>query len=110
MFFVLLLLSSVMRQDSPAIEPWWDQKVATSLKRVPGRQNDWQRVLGTTRPDHRAGMAYLMGDLPLRDLEELPPETLRENVSLAYQARPWCPGANSCQRRSSSMPCFRMSA
>ena len=49
-------------------------------------------MLRATPPDRRKSVAYLMADLPLRDLETLKPEMLAANVELAYQARdevPW---------------------
>jgi hypothetical protein len=51
-------------------------------------------MLASVAPEQRSGMAYLMADLPLRDLNGLPPTILAENLSLAYQARaavPWGP-------------------
>ena len=74
---------------------WWDAQVETSLDRAPARKAEWRRLLETCPRDHRPGLAYLMRDLPLGDLEKLPPAALAGNVALAYQARaevPWGAG------------------
>jgi poly(3-hydroxybutyrate) depolymerase len=81
--------------DGPAVSPWWDAQVEASLNRSPARKEAWVKTLATIPPEHRTGAAYLMTDLPLRDLEILPPEILATNVVLAYRAWsevPWGPG------------------
>ncbi|MHC5543707.1 transglutaminase-like domain-containing protein, partial [Singulisphaera rosea] len=92
---LLWLGTAVVGVDAPSASPWWDTKVEASLRRAPARELDWVQVLEKTKPEHRAGMAYLVADLPLQDLETLPPEALAANVALAYQARsevPWGAG------------------
>src|SRR4051812_25673238 len=74
---------------------WWDAQVESSLDRAPARKLKWVSLLESCRPEHRAGLAYLVKHLPSRDLESLPPEALAANVALALQARaevPWGPG------------------
>jgi hypothetical protein len=71
---------------------WWDAQVEASLDRAPGRKAQWVSLLESCRPEHRPGLAYLVKDLPVRDLETMPPEALAANLALAYQARaevPW---------------------
>ena len=71
---------------------WWDAQVEASLDRAPARKARWMSLLESCRPEHRAGLAYLVKDLPIRDLEAMSPEVLAANVALAYQARaevPW---------------------
>lgn len=91
---VILWFAATMTtaDEPPAGSRWWDEKVAASLDRSPGRKADWEKALLATEPAHRAGTAYLVTHLPERDLENLPPAKLAENIALAYQARaevPW---------------------
>jgi transglutaminase-like putative cysteine protease/poly(3-hydroxybutyrate) depolymerase len=71
---------------------WWDAQVEASLDRAPARKAQWARILDSCPTAQRAGLAYLVKDLPKRDLESMAPEALAANVALAYQARgevPW---------------------
>lgn len=73
---------------------WWDARVEASLDRAPRRKAQWIRLLESCPPERRAGLAYLLRDLPKRDLESMPPGALAENLAMAYQARgevPWGP-------------------
>jgi transglutaminase-like putative cysteine protease/poly(3-hydroxybutyrate) depolymerase len=79
--------------ETPASH-WWGREVEASLDRAPGRKEAWESVLAKAPAEQRAGIAYLVRYLPLRDLKNLAPETLAANVALAYQARaevPWGP-------------------
>ncbi len=84
LFWILTALAT-LGADVPA--PWWDATVAASLDRAPERREAWVSMLRAVPAEQRPGAAYLMADLPLRDLEGLAPERLAENVRLAYQAR-----------------------
>jgi poly(3-hydroxybutyrate) depolymerase len=66
---------------------WWDAQVEASLDRAPARKAQWVGLLESCRAEHRAGLAYLVRDLPRRDLESMAPEALAANLTLAYQAR-----------------------
>jgi transglutaminase-like putative cysteine protease len=93
LFFCVGILS--VNVDGPSALPWWDARVEASLKRSPARKEAWEKTLATTPPEHRSGMAYLIADLPLGDLEGLSPEVLAANVALAYRVRGevlWGPG------------------
>jgi len=80
---------------------WWDDQVGASLDRAPARKAAGIGLLESCPPEHRAGLAYLVRYLPMRDPEAMAPEALAANVALAYQARaevPWgasLPGAAS---------------
>jgi poly(3-hydroxybutyrate) depolymerase len=81
--------------NSPPESTWWDAQVAASLDRAPAQRPGWVHLLESCRPEQRAGLAYLVRDLPRRDLETMPPATLAANVALAYRARgevPWGAG------------------
>ena len=74
---------------------WWDVQVGASIDRAPARKTEWVRLLESCPREHRAGLAYLVRYLPLRDLETLRPAALTDNLAAAYRARaevPWGPG------------------
>ncbi len=83
--FVLWIGAVVAVAGGPG--PWWDAKVEASLRRSPEKKPIWEAMLAETPPERRPGMAYLVTDLPVRDLETLPPASLASNVALAYQVR-----------------------
>lgn len=87
MSVLFLVTTALMTIDDAPVSPWWDAKVDASLVRSIERKPAWETMLLATKPDQRSGMAYLMTDLPLRDLQVLPPEILASNVALAYQVR-----------------------
>ncbi len=81
--------------SSPLAAAWWDVRVETSLDRAPAQKAQWEQLLEKCPAAHRAGLAYLLRDLPLNDLKTMKPAALAENVALAYQARSevtWGPG------------------
>ena len=84
---VLATMALLASDDSPGPAPWWGPEVEASIARAPGRREAWEAMLRGTKPEHREGVAYLMTDLPLRDLETLAPEALAANVDLAYRVR-----------------------
>ncbi|QEH33537.1 Transglutaminase-like superfamily protein [Aquisphaera giovannonii] len=84
LFVSLSLLATV---DGAEARPWWGPDVAASLARCPERRADWERMLADVPPERRPGAAYLMRDLPLSDLKELPAAELSRNLDLAYRAR-----------------------
>lgn len=94
MVAILLLLSGLLVQvDEPPSSRWWDDKVEASLQRAPERTMQWKHLLETTRPEHRAGAAYLLTYMPISDiLGGTTPEQLTSNLELAYKVRaevPW---------------------
>lgn len=89
---LLLILLNVLSLGADAPPPWWEAPVAESLARAPERRPAWEAMLHALPPEQRAGAAYLMADLPERDLQALDPQQLARNIELAYQARaeaPW---------------------
>lgn len=89
---VALLFSLALAGAIPPAEKWWDARVEESLSRSPEKKSAWTALLEKTPKAQRPGMAYLIGYLPLGDLNRLPPAQLEENVALAYRARaatPW---------------------
>ncbi len=89
---VFLVGTAVGVVDTPVPTRWWNDAVEDSLKRAPETKGAWEQTLAMVPPEQRPAMAYLLANLPFRDLEKLPPEALLANVALAYQARaevPW---------------------
>ena len=90
---LLIWIGTALIATGPAPEsPWWDVQVDASLDRAPAHKKEWTRLLEECPAQHRAGLVYLLKDLPSRDLGTLPPESLAANISLAYQVRsevPW---------------------
>ena len=89
---LLWIGTALIAAGSPLESAWWDKPVEASLDRAPAHKTGWVRLLESCRPEHHAGLAYLLKDLPPRDLEKLPPEALAANITLAYQVRgevPW---------------------
>ncbi len=91
---ILLILSTTLAGTIVPSDDavWWDARVVQSVDRCPERKAEWIRLLNSCSVSQRLGLAYLIADLPLRDLEKLPTEVLSKNVTLAYQARgevPW---------------------
>ncbi len=93
--FLLLLGAFLVQAEAPKAPRWWDDKVEASLKRAPEKAEMWRQALEKTRPEQRAGMAYLVTYLPISDvLGGMTPERLNKNLELAYRVRsevPWGP-------------------
>ncbi len=84
---VIFILAAFALTLNSAHAEWWDAKLDASLNRAPEKRDAWLKVLRETKPEHREGIAYLIEYLPLVDLNNLPPASLAQNVSLAYQAQ-----------------------
>lgn len=92
---VAMLLLMFAAGPVPVPAGWWDAKVEASLARSPETKAKWEAMLEATPPERRAGLAYLVTDLPRRDLDSLDPAALALNAELAYKARAetsWGPG------------------
>ncbi len=86
------IVTALIAAGSPLESGWWDKPVEASLDRAPARKAEWVRLLESCPPEHRAGLTYLLRDLPPRDLEKMSPEAMAANVALAYRVRgevPW---------------------
>ncbi|MGP0063671.1 MAG: transglutaminase domain-containing protein [Isosphaeraceae bacterium] len=90
---LLLWIGTVLiAAGSPLESAWWDKPVDASLDRAPARKAEWVRVLESCPPEHRAGLSFLLKELPPRDLEKMSPDAMAANVALAYRVRgevPW---------------------
>ena len=90
------LLSSlilVVATAAPAQEKaWWSADVEEALTRAGRNRPELEKALNGVPADQRKGMAFLVANMPERDLTSLKADFLIENVELAYKARkevPW---------------------
>ncbi len=84
-----LFAANVSSQDKSA---WWAADVAEALVRADKNRAELEKALSTVPAGQRVGMAFLVANMPQRDLRSLKADFLLENVALAYQARqmmPW---------------------
>jgi hypothetical protein len=71
---------------------WWPDEVDQALARAGDNRKELLNVLQGTPRVQRPGMAFLIANMPDRDLKTLKADFLLENVALAYQAKkhvPW---------------------
>jgi hypothetical protein len=76
--------------DPPA--KWWDEPVELALKKAKDNRAELEKALATVPKDQRAGIAFLIANMPDRDLASLKVDFLLRNTDLAYMARkevPW---------------------
>ncbi|MEO7453838.1 MAG: hypothetical protein ABIV13_03640 [Fimbriimonadales bacterium] len=66
---------------------WWDGGVEASISRVPSMRRVWADAIVSLPGSDRAGVAYLLTDLPLSDLTLVKPDELLQNIRLAARAR-----------------------
>ena len=71
---------------------WWDEHVKKSLDQAGNNRSELVKALQSAPADERAGIAFLISNMPTRDLTSLKADFLLANLRLAYQARttmPW---------------------
>src|SRR5947209_3963999 len=69
-----------------------DDSVAVALKKAGDNRAELEKALTGAPKDQRAGMAFLVANMPDRDLKALKADFLLANTDLAYKARnsgPW---------------------
>jgi hypothetical protein len=85
-FLVLFLPAAEQPADR------WPAEVARALDRAGDNRAELVKALRGAPAAQRQGMAFLVANMPERDLKALPADFLLENVALAYKARtevPW---------------------
>jgi predicted esterase len=86
---ILLALDSI----APAQETrWWDKDVETALSQAKANRPELEKALLAAPKAQRPGIAFLVANMPARDLTALKAEFLLKNLDLAYHARgkmPW---------------------
>src|SRR4051794_16615063 len=84
----LVLFTLTLRADAqPDKTPWWPDEVELALKRADKGRAELEKALRATPAAQRAGMAFLIANMPERDLRSLRADFLLENVALAYKVR-----------------------
>ncbi len=66
---------------------WWSDDVEQALKKAGKNRDELEKALTKTPEDQRKGIAFLIANMPERDLKSLHADFLLENVELAYKAR-----------------------
>lgn len=72
--------------------PWWPQAVSAALQKAGENRPELERALNSVEESQRGGMAFLIANMPARDLLALSAAYLLENCKLAHEAResvPW---------------------
>jgi predicted esterase len=89
---VELLLVGLPCLAQPAAKPAWAAEVEQALARAGDNRAELVKALKTSPADQRRGMAFLIANMPDRDLRSLRADFLLENAALAYRVRdqvPW---------------------
>ena len=77
-------LSFITAQPDKA---WWSADVEQALKRAGKGRAELAKALQSVPAAQRSGMAFLIANMPDRDLRSLRADFLLENVALAYKVR-----------------------
>jgi hypothetical protein len=80
---------AVNAADSSA---WWPADVETALSKAKMNRKELEKALTEVPKDQRPGMAFLVANMPDKDLVSLKADFLLTNTKLAYKARtetPW---------------------
>jgi hypothetical protein len=89
-FAAAVLAACPVWADSQA--KWWDAPVEGAIKKAGDNRTELEKALTAVPKDQRAGMAFLVANMPERDLKKLKADFLLTNTVLAYKARntvPW---------------------
>jgi pimeloyl-ACP methyl ester carboxylesterase len=93
---VVLLSMVALLPAAPAPQAaggrWWSESMEPILQQAGTNQAELVAALEQTPPEQRAGMKFLIANMPAVDLETLSAAFLRENLTLAYGAAqkfPW---------------------
>jgi Transglutaminase-like superfamily len=71
---------------------WWDKQVEDALAQAKDNRKELEKALLASPKDQRAGIAFLIVNMPTKDLRSLKADFLLTNNELAYKARnevPW---------------------
>lgn len=71
---------------------WWDKEVETALAQAKANRPELEKALRAAPKEQRPGIAFLVANMPAKDLTSLKADFLLQNLDLAYQARarmPW---------------------
>ncbi|MHC1766213.1 MAG: transglutaminase domain-containing protein [Verrucomicrobiia bacterium] len=88
-FLALVLISQARAAEA---SPWWSQAVEDRLADAETNRVEIQKALEKTPAAHREGMAFLVENMPARDLGTLSSAFLLEDVRVTYdrwERTPW---------------------
>lgn len=84
---LLLFLVPLLPAAAPPVAAWWPAEVERALGRAGANRGELRDALYRVPAAQRKGMAFLIANMPDRDLRSLRAGFLLENVALAYRAR-----------------------
>ncbi len=91
LFFTLCLtLVNVIHSDEPL--PWWTKSIEKKLVESKSNRKELEKALNNIPKEQRAGMVFLLENMPISDLENISAKFLITNHLLAYKAKqevPW---------------------
>ena len=90
--FLAALLPLGVSTPLRASGDWWPEEVSKALARSGANQTQLSRALAAVPIDRRKGLAFLIANMPERDLKSLTADFLIDELALAYKARaalPW---------------------
>lgn len=88
-FFFLIVAPPVILAQEPR---WWDGDVEAALANAKSNRAELEKALNGAAKEQRPGIAFLVANMPDKDLRSLKADFLLKNLDLAYQARakmPW---------------------
>jgi len=71
---------------------WWEKPVEDALAQAKDNRPELEKTLQSAPKEQRPGIAFLIANMPAKDLTALKADFLLKNLDLAYQARgkmPW---------------------
>src|SRR3954470_21161468 len=88
---LLLTLCPSLWAAAPPAAVWWPRPVEAGLSRAGANRGELLEALRRVPARQRDGMAFLIANMPERDLRSLSAAFLLGEVDLAYHARPEAP-------------------
>ena len=89
-----LVASAISFQTAPSPN-WWSASVDSALAQAGENRAELEKALQQVPAAQREGMAFLIANMPVGDLEHLTAKFLLENVAIAYSAYDACPWKSS---------------
>jgi hypothetical protein len=89
---LVLALTATVAAQPQATDNWWSAEVEQALTRAKDNRPELEAALRKVPQAQRKGMAFLIANMPARDLTTLKADFLLSNCELAYKARaevPW---------------------
>ncbi len=90
--FLLFVVASFGSSTFAADPAWWPANVEAALTKAKENRKELEKALTEVPAEQRTGMAFLIANMPDKDLTTLKADFLLTNTKLAYKARaetPW---------------------